>query len=155
MYKINGSLPVPCSVPPSRQLGPGLWRCRLLKASPTLPGPSPVAQPRVRPLHADSDFPVSLPVMTVALPGAQTRSPPRTRHSPQTQTSEVCRNFLSVSLEPLESHRQGVGSCSYEKYCSVSGLKRHVRAEDKDPQLQVRLIYKANPETYSPLPFHQ
>lgn len=36
------------------------------------------------PTVADSDFPVFLPVMTITLPGAQTRSPPSPRHPPQT-----------------------------------------------------------------------
>lgn len=35
-----------------------------------------------------------------------------------------------------------MGSYSFEKCYSVSGLKRHARAEDKDSQFQVRLIWK-------------
>ena len=85
------------------------------------------------PFPADSYFPVSLPVMTMALPGAQTRSPPTHSHPARTSVFEFCWNSLSVLLELLDSHRQaGVDSYSYEKCCSVSEWKRHVGAEDKD-----------------------
>lgn len=33
-----------------------------------------------------------------------------------------------------------MGGCSYEKDCSVSGLKRPVRAEDKGPRQEVRRL---------------
>lgn len=84
LWKIGGSLAVPRSVPPNRQLGPGQLRCQLLKAPQTLPGPVPSPCLGFTPSMDDSDFPVSLPVMTVALPGAQTRSPHSHRYFPQT-----------------------------------------------------------------------
>lgn len=139
MWRISGSLAVPRSVPPKRQPGPDQWRCQLSEASQSRPGPPPCLG--FNPSTGDSDFPVTLPVMTLPLPGAQTQPP--SRHPPQTETSEVYRNSLPVFLEPLESHRQGwAAGHSHEKRCSVSGLQKHARAEEKGPQLHARHLCK-------------
>lgn len=130
---------------PADSLAPASQDASFLKLPKCCPGPGPSPDPRFSaPLMTQTflyPFQGSLWLCQGNKPG------PLPRHK-------------SLSLQEFSFHlsgttgipQAGVGSYSYEKPCSVSGLKRHVRAEAQDLQFQNYL--HANPGTCSSFSFH-